>query len=295
MQAHLSWSAARSLAASGSRVRRAGWTDRYVFRTRGGLHWLGDYAGTYKRVIRAADFQRPEFLALDWTDADPDQNHCVGIEADTYKAGEVVSYSPAPVWTDGNFSSGTLSAGIASVDVPSLPGRAFLKLELPHNTSPVGGDGRPFILIWIERGGVWVQTQQTATGRGYFEVSPGSTIWIGKPGTYEDGRPFPATPVVVGGTWEIYFSVPSTPPAPDTSNYGLRKIANPFAAPVSVVLTGSVNDTLLLNGAPVRSGAGFDPVSFQLASGGSFTIAARSVRTDFPFYIGYDLAATFTV
>ena len=282
MQAQLSWSAARSLAASGSRVRRAAWTDRYVFRTRGGLHWLGDYAGTYKRVIRAADFQRTEFLALDWTDADPDQNHCVGIEADTYQAGEVVSYSPAPIWTDGNFSSGTLAAGLQTINIPNLPGRAWLKLEFPHNTG--------LVLLWIGS----TQTWQPATGRGYAEVPPGSTVVIGRPGTYNDGSPYPATPVVIGGTWSLYFSVSSTPPAPDTSNYGLRTISNPFMAPVTVVLTGSVNDTLLLNGSPVRSGASFEAVSFQLASGGSFTVAARSDRRDFPFPIGYDLSATFT-
>ncbi len=255
MQARLSWPAARSLAASGSRVRRAAWTDRYVFRTAGGLHWLGAYDESYKRVVQAEDFQRAEFLALDWTDADPDQNHCVGISFENYKAGEVV----AP--TEGHTIPGT----------PYVPG--YKKLNPPSWGAQSGN------LLVIAPG---FSGGDLAPGTYWRNYSLGKTELV----TYTEIPPVPATP-------DIF--VPGSDPIP-TSNYGEKILINPFTAPAQVVLSGSVWDSLLLNGVVARTGPGaIDPVSFTIPAGGSFKIAARSGRSDYPFFIGYDLEAAITV
>lgn len=275
MQAHLSWPQAAALTATGSVVRRAGWLTRSIFKTRGDLYWLNAPDGS-QRVITASDFTRADYLALDYTDSTPDQAHCVGIESDNYQAGEILS----PIWVQNNFSSGTLEAGVATINIPNLPGQAYLKIDLPHNTESQ-------IIIW--QGGT--QVFITPTGRGFFNVTPGSSVVIGRSGTDFDGRYLPATPVVIGGTWSLYFTTLTNP---DASNYAPRTIRNPFAAAVNVAISGSVNDTLLLNGIPVRSGTAFAPLSFHLGVGGTFTIAAASSLMDYPFYIGYDLAAEFT-
>lgn len=79
MQANLSWPQARALADNGSVVRRAGWLSSSIFATAGGLYWFNAPDGS-QRVITAVDFQRGEFLALDWTDSAANQGHCVGID-----------------------------------------------------------------------------------------------------------------------------------------------------------------------------------------------------------------------
>ena len=78
MQANLSWPQARALADNGSVVRRAGWLSSSIFATAGGLYWFNAPDGS-QRVITAVDFQRGEFLAMDWTDSAANQGHCVGI------------------------------------------------------------------------------------------------------------------------------------------------------------------------------------------------------------------------
>lgn len=256
MQARLSWPSASELARRGSRVRRAEWTDRYIFRTAGGLHWIADYDETFQRVVQAEDFQRAEFLALDWTDADPDQNHCVGIELGSYSAGEVVSPS----------------AGHTIPGTPYVPG--YKKLNPPS---------------WGYLSGNYLMVVPGFTGR---ELAPG-TYWInnylGKTEliTFTEILPVPAVP-------DIF--VPGTAPV-STSNYGQKVIFNPFTEAVSVQLTGSVYDKLLINGSVVRStpGGAFDQVDFTLPAGGSFTLAARSDRTAYPFWVGYEVAAVFRV
>lgn len=301
MQAHLSWAAARALAAAGARVRRAGWTDRFVFRTAGGLHWLADYSETFARVVRASDFGREEFLALDWTDADPDQNHCIGIEDDTYQAGGIVSVS-----------GGT----------PAVPGRTLAwGTTYTRAIGEIVGasvDGTPKNLATITLTMTRGSEVRTFTGAA---TGVGDDTYLGFDGAsivLSEGFPGPVTairswPLPWPGEAGVTFSfskrggisgaveslgAPATSgdPAPAIAlaqNYAPRTVDNPFLSAVEVTLSGSVTDTLLLDGVEVRSGAAFEPLKFHLPSGASFTVAARSARRDFPFYVGYDLAAAF--
>ncbi len=78
MQANLSWPQAKALADTGSVVRRAGWINKSIFVNAGRLCWLNAPDGS-QRVMRASDFARGDFLALDYTDSAPNQGHCVGI------------------------------------------------------------------------------------------------------------------------------------------------------------------------------------------------------------------------
>ena len=284
MQARLTWPQARALSDAGARVRRADWDDRYIFRTAGGLHWLSDYAQTYSRVVCGADFQRSEFLAGDWTDADPDQNHCVGIDFSNYTAGEVL----------------TIAGNDNQVSVR----------DFSYNTRKTPWEITPALIVNPVNFEQEITLSWEVEDQAYANIPRGSyqfTIYQG---------PFTSTPlqkqmlyylfppdapglrienIAVAGKITARWKVPKPPPS--TDQYSPRTVINTFAAPISVLLTGSVFDQLLLNDSVIRSGAGgaFDPVRFTLAAGGSFTIAARSQRRDFPFYIGYDIAATFTV
>lgn len=74
---NLTWAEARAVAQAGGRVRRYGWTDRWLRRTRGNLYWIELLSGASTRVVRNTDFTRTEFLAGDWTTLAPDQHHCV--------------------------------------------------------------------------------------------------------------------------------------------------------------------------------------------------------------------------
>jgi hypothetical protein len=275
MQANLPWKAARALAATGSRVRRAEWTDRYIFRSPGGLHWIADYDETYQRVVRADDFERGEFLALDWTDADPDQNLCVGIDLGAYAAGELAGVLST---TQEGFTYNTrqspwvlnprryvnrqavsvtvtYSWSVSDQNMQNLPPGSYAV----QTTLPPGGS----VDMWNLLGG-WL----------YANIGYAAAFFSG----------------VITTSWrQMTF---------DTSNYGQRVVFNPFASAVSVKLTGSVWDKLLLNGVVVRStggGGAFADVEFTLPINGSFTIAARSDRTDFPYYIGYDIQSVFRV
>jgi hypothetical protein len=274
MQANLPWLSARALAAGGSRVRRAEWTDRYIFRSPGGLHWIADYDETYQRVITATDFQRAEFLALDWTDADPDQNYCVGIDLGSYEAGEL--------------------AGVLSTE---QEGFTYNTRQSPWVLNPrVVVNRRPFPVTVTYSWSVSDQNQQNLPLGSYsvsINLPPGGSVdmwnllggWlnanVGYAAAFFSG--------LITTTWrQMTF---------DTSNYGQRVIFNPFAAAVSVKLTGSVWDKLLINGVAVRStsGGAFADVEVTLPINGSFTLAARSDRTDYPYFIGYEVAAVFRV
>ena len=73
-QAGLSWPQALALTVTGSFVRRERWTAKRLFRTDGALIWVD---GVPSHVVRAADFGRDEFLALDWTNMGFDQGDCI--------------------------------------------------------------------------------------------------------------------------------------------------------------------------------------------------------------------------
>ncbi|MEI6493829.1 MAG: hypothetical protein WCO94_14875 [Verrucomicrobiota bacterium] len=280
MQAHLSWPAARAVAASGSRVRRAAWTDRFVFRTAGGLHWLGDYAGTFRRVVRGADFGRAEFLALDWTDADPDQDHCVGIEADTYQAGGLIG--PQTFTDQINLGSGGNSMPAGDY------GMTVFRNPFPSEaTADVSG----YVDNWVLFNGV------PEAGWGNFYTLPPHNF--AKKLLIPEGGSFTLAcrnaPYSGFNPWALVANVTWSAPFIARPDYYERTVANPFAGPVAVEITGNVFDTLILDGIATRSGVAFEPLSFSLAAGSSFTIAARSSRRDYPYFVGYDLAATFTL
>lgn len=274
MQANLPWRAARALAKAGSRVRRAEWTDRYIFSSPGGLHWIADYDETFQRVVQADDFERAEFLALDWTDADPDQNYCVGIDLGSYEAGEL--------------------AGVLSTE---QEGFTYNTRQSPWVLNPrVVINRRPFPVTVTYSWSVSDQLQANIAPGSYsvsINLPPGGSVdmwnllggWlnanVGYAAAFFSG--------LITTTWrQMTF---------DTSNYGQRVIFNPFAAAVSVKLTGSVWDKLLIDGVAVRStsGGAFADVEFTLPINGSFTLAARSDRTDYPYFIGYEVAAVFRV
>lgn len=75
-QYNLTWPQARELTKAGYRIRRANWTDRWIFRTDGDLYWLSPDSAP-DRVVQAQDFTKVEFLAADWTTMWPDQHECV--------------------------------------------------------------------------------------------------------------------------------------------------------------------------------------------------------------------------
>ena len=60
------WPTARRALNDGWRIRRSGWTDRWLERWTGGLIWLILDDGT-KRVVHNTDFGADEFMAMDWT------------------------------------------------------------------------------------------------------------------------------------------------------------------------------------------------------------------------------------
>jgi hypothetical protein len=122
MQAGLSWPEARALAIAGNNVRRAQWADRWIFAPRGVLFWLETLAGT-RRIVQAGDFQRPEFLARDWTDAGVDQNKCV----DEPPLPASLTLSPSSV-IEGGSSTATLS----------LPSPVVEAAEFSITTHPAG-------------------------------------------------------------------------------------------------------------------------------------------------------------
>ncbi len=287
MQARLSWPAARSLAAAGARVRRADWSDRYVFRTTGGLYWLGAYDDSYRRVVQGEDFQRSEFLAADWTDADPDQNHCVGIDFGNYTAGEMLPATlPEEKSEDFGFTYNSRYAHTPRLGIASRFMLAYPASAVWTNTT---GFVQRLLISWAV-GDATIAHMPVGSYSRSITLAPGGSADL--EASMLSG--LPRGDVFMQGVVSAAWTIPAIA-SPDTSNYGERVVDNPFVAACTVTLSGSVSDDLLVNGVVVRSGADFAPLTFVLASGGSFTIAARSERRDFPFWIGYDVAATFTV
>lgn len=286
MQSKLSWPQARALARRGSRVRRAAWDDRYVFRTDGGLFWLADYDETFQRVIRATDFAREEFLALDWTDADPDQNHCVGIEFGNFQSGIVLGSDTPAATSEVNLGSATAAAeGDYGFTVFKNP------LPVAAIASVRGSVDNWYVLNGVPEAG-WTGWGKPAPYSNHFfafdiNVPSGGQFTLAARNAIADSSGW--------NPWYLGATVTWTARVVLDPQYFERTIDNPFVAPVTVVLTGSVTGQLLLNGIPVRESGTIDPVSFQLPAGGSFTISVRPTRRDFPFFIGYDIDASFTV
>ncbi|MDR3406391.1 MAG: hypothetical protein P4L99_28155 [Chthoniobacter sp.] len=74
----LDWFAAEALARSGSQIRRAGWTDRYLILQ--GAVWLL-VAGSVSNVVKATDFAADELNARDWTDQPFAADPCAAVPA----------------------------------------------------------------------------------------------------------------------------------------------------------------------------------------------------------------------
>jgi hypothetical protein len=89
MQANLTWPQARELARTGSKVRRAGWSDEMIFCTAGDLFWRESSSG--QEVVTPADVSYTDLIALDWTDASVAQAACVGIAPPTIPGSDPTS------------------------------------------------------------------------------------------------------------------------------------------------------------------------------------------------------------
>jgi hypothetical protein len=88
------WFPARDLAKAGKRIRRIGWTDRWISYKHG--LWIIEFVDehgnvTSWRVVLATDFTSAEFLARDWT-TDP-----IGVDTTTPAAAPIIlSFTAAP-------------------------------------------------------------------------------------------------------------------------------------------------------------------------------------------------------
>src|SRR5665213_3058681 len=88
MIANLTWPQARELARTGSKVRRAGWSNEMIFCTAGDLFWRESSSG--QEVVTPADVSYADLMALDWTDASVAQAACVGIEPPSDPTGSIL-------------------------------------------------------------------------------------------------------------------------------------------------------------------------------------------------------------
>ena len=259
LQAGLTWPQALALALAGAYVRRERWTDKRLFLTAGGLVWVD---GSPSRVVRAADFGRSEFLAMDWTNMGFDQGDCI----------------PHPGWThihiDAQEQVANPQTGWALAAPPG--GRAtwanpFSVEREAHvwaNTGYGGGAG-------ISMHGFTFLRQSplhyNGTTNGIYTVAPGATMLWG------------------GGVWGLYGGItfePETNPQPPLQ----RVIPNPFSAPCSVQISGVAQDALLLNGMEVAL-----PASFSLQAGDTFTLAALLRNPAIQPVASFDLDVDFSI
>jgi len=118
------WPTAKAALNSRWRVRRAGWTDRWLERWTGGLIWLILTDGS-KRVVKNTDFGAEEFTALDWTNL-PLECVTEGTTAGSGTNGCPLPFTPSTGGTQGKSSGG---------NDPEKP------LPLPPDQPPVGGGG----------------------------------------------------------------------------------------------------------------------------------------------------------
>lgn len=118
------WPTARDALNAGWRVRRVGWTDRWLERWTGGLVWLILDDGT-KRVAQNTDFGASEFAALDWTNL-PATCITAGTTAGTGTNGCPLPYTPPVVTPDNPDTPST-------PDTPSIP--------VPADQPPTGAPG----------------------------------------------------------------------------------------------------------------------------------------------------------
>ena len=277
MQANLTWPEARSLALAGANVRRAQWADRWIFAPRGVIFWLENLAGT-RRIVQAGDFQRTEFLARDWTDAGVDQNKCVGLPP----LEATLTLSPTTV-TEGGASTATLSIPAAiSVDsvfsVTTHPrGRAT---HVGTVTIPAGSTSVTFSVTTVDvdlPSGVIVTAASELFGAAQAALAVTAA------------PPPPPAPVV------LRFSRGDRTQA--TGAFFLQRVENPFSSAATVVMTGTVDDHLQINGAIVHYGTGgaFPAQSFVLAGGAAFTFAAVNRQFTGDNFVAYDVTIVISV
>ncbi|XHR30424.1 MAG: hypothetical protein ACFUZC_07645 [Chthoniobacteraceae bacterium] len=132
------WPTAKAALNAGWRVRRSGWTDRWLERWTGGLIWLILSDGT-KRVVQNTDFGADEFLALDWTNL---STECVttGTTAGTGTNGCPLPYSPSTPTSSTSGSSGSSSTGSSStVAADQTPSGAAGAGQVGSGSSGGGG------------------------------------------------------------------------------------------------------------------------------------------------------------
>ncbi|MEI9897161.1 MAG: hypothetical protein WDN28_25685 [Chthoniobacter sp.] len=92
----LDWFSTERLARTGARVRRAGWTDR----------WLEIRSGIYYRVtastatiVKATDFGADDLNARDWTDQPFSADPCAATPAYNSESVTYGQWTAAPIFT----------------------------------------------------------------------------------------------------------------------------------------------------------------------------------------------------
>lgn len=97
----LDWFAAEKTARAGARIRRAGWTDKYIVYAPavGGGHVYLLVSGSTKRVVRSTDFTIQEFNARDWTDEPYNSNSCAAVAVYNTTPVAYGQWTGAPIFT----------------------------------------------------------------------------------------------------------------------------------------------------------------------------------------------------
>jgi len=243
----LTWPEARGLAAQGAFVRRERWTDKRLFRTPGALVWVD---AVPPRVVQGADFGREEFLAKDWTDMGFDQGDCIEHPGWTHFLIDETAVIP------GVEEGITLVPGVPWVNPFGVKVSGHFAGLINYSQKITGNEGfRPTKTIWFKgdpSANHWWDVMV------WFDLEPGGSITM-PVGIWRLGAYPPHSNI---GT--LYFPRP-TGPTPMLA----RTIPNPFSAACRVEITGTASDALLINGREQAL-----PVTFTLAAGGQFTLAA---------------------
>ena len=272
--------------ATGSIVRRAGWLTRSIFLTRGCLYWLNAPDGT-QRVITATDFQRGEFLALDWTDSAANQGHCVGLVV----TAEMVAV-PATL-SSGGTSVVTLTISLAQADDLTFALSSDTTLTVPSTvTIPAGS----LAVSFNAAAGTLIASGNASLGA----TSPlcACTATIALQYVVPPPPPPQQTVFAFSGHKKSGLSGPiartgSPPPLVVGDPFSFQ---NPWGAPCTVVISGTINMVLVKelkapNGSPADQLYHSLPLSYTMTAGQTDTFHVNGS----PFSMDYSLAVTLSL
>ena len=301
----MNWFNARDLAQAGTPIRRLPWTDKWITYWRG--LWWCHIRDTAPRVVRTTDFGKPEFLAEDWTTIAPERVDCPPV---------IPPVIPPPWWGWPILPPGPGPGPI----VPPVDPIHITPITITH---PKGFTiycsaecAAELIVVSVlasvsdantgDRWMVSIRGPGTRAGGSGF-VGPGEDILatFSLNAAADGGKTFPYTANFSeldhpGGSATCTIELPTCEPechpyscfeSPSGGYYGEcaatpyceQTVTNPFSTPVTVQITGSVDDELLINGAAVDAGCcifltcnGAHAVNhvFSLAGSASFTMAA---------------------